>query len=104
MKTHRRIPPADRKAEILAAAVSLSRAHGYARITRDAIAAEAACSTGLIGQYFGTMAKLRRAVMGAALALEIPEIIAQGLAARDPRAMGAPEKLKERAIQYLVGG
>lgn len=97
----RRIP-ADRKAELLNAAVHVARRDGYHSITREAVAEHAACSPGLVNKYFGTMLKLRRAVMSAAIARNDLVLIAQGLAAGDHKAQAAPPLLKRAAMEALL--
>lgn len=102
MTTKRKLPH-DRSADILAAAIRLSRKHGYTNVSRDAIAAEAGCTNGLVTHYLGTMAVLRRRVMGEALRLRCPIIVAQGLVARDPRARKADEALLRAAGEWVSG-
>lgn len=94
--------PELRKAAIVASAANLARREGYREITRTAVAEEAGVSDGLIYRYFGTMKQLKRAVMRYAIEGEILEIIAQGLAAGDPHAQGAPEELKRAAAASLT--
>lgn len=97
-----RVSPALRKDQILAAAVALARTDHYAALTRLKIAEKAGVSMGLVTNYFGTMQKLRRSVMRAAIAQEIPEIVAQGLANGDPHAKKAPPELRTRAATLLA--
>ncbi len=91
-----------RIAEILDAAIKLSHIHGYTNIRRAALADAAGCSDGLITARFGTITALQRAVMGEALRRKDLVIIAQGLAARDSRAMGADESLRRAAAATLA--
>lgn len=93
-----RLKPEDRRARILEHAVEAARSIGYQHITRDEVARRAAVSVGLVTRYFGTMPKLKRAVMRAAIQGEVLEVVAQGLAAADPHARKAPNDLKQRAI------
>lgn len=90
-----------RKEHILAVAVTLAKAKGYQEITRDGVAEAAGISFGLVTKYFGTMSNLKRAVMGAAIAQGVPEIVAQGLANGDKRARKAPAELKLEAARIL---
>ena len=94
--------PHDRKAEILDAAVRVSRALGYTRITKDAVAEGAGCSPSLIMHYYPTMARLRRAVMSHAVHTCDLRLIAQGLVARDAKAHRAPQDLRERALASML--
>jgi len=93
--------PDDRKAQILAEAVRQARFVGYQNIRRENVAKALGLSVGMVNHTFTTMALLKRAVMGAAIAQRIPEIVAQGLAAKDPRAMNAPDDLKAAARATL---
>lgn len=104
MKPTKRKLPADRSADILAAAIRLSRKHGYTNVSRDAIAAEAGCTNGLVTHYLGTMRCVQRAIMGEALRLRCPIIVAQGLVARDPRARKVDDALRRAAGEWLTGG
>lgn len=91
-------PGADvRREQILAAALRLSTTLGYDRITRDAVASEAACSQGLVNMYFGNMPGLRDAVMAYAVAQGNLKVVAQGLIGRHPEALKAPQSLRSLA-------
>jgi AcrR family transcriptional regulator len=100
--TKSRVDPKDRKQQILSVAVKMACVHGYDKITRDGIAGKANVSMGLVTKYFGSMIKLRRSIMRAAINQEIPVIIAQGLANGDPHARKAPAELKAKAATSLV--
>jgi AcrR family transcriptional regulator len=102
MTTKKRMVPEVRTRELLQAAVELARKEGYQHITREAIAAHAGVSPALISVRLGTMPAMRRSVMRAAIAGGVLEVIGQGLAARDPRALKAPEELKRRAIEKMI--
>lgn len=99
----RRVEPRARKAEIVLAAIELARRHGYTGITRELIAERAGCSVRLINYYFTTIAELRGIVMAEAVKQVIVEIIAQGLALRDPQAIDVPQPVKMRAVAYIMG-
>ena len=94
--------PAARKAEILSAALTVAGEVGYQRVSREAIAARADCSPGLVSAYFGTMPALRRAIMSAAIARRDLVVLAQGLAVGDSKARCAPETLKRAAVEALI--
>ena len=87
---------------ILSAAVRVAVVRGYRHMTRAEVAAEAQCSEAQVSAILGTMTALRRACMGAAIANEVLPVIAQGLAAGDARARGAPLRLREAAAQAIV--
>lgn len=88
----------ERLTQILAAAVKLAQRHGYNRITREAIAAEARVSAALVTYHLGTMPDLRRAVMREAVRAQCLPVIAQGLTARDRHALKAPPELQRKAL------
>lgn len=98
----RRANPELRKEQILNAAVMVAKQQGYNKLTKLAIAEFAGTSVSLVGHYFSTMAKLKRAVMRMAIDQERIEIIAQGLAIKDPHARKAPQDLKAKAAQLIA--
>ncbi len=98
----KRMHPADRKAEILTAALAAARTDGYRSVSRESIALHAGCSPSLVSSYYGTMKKLRRAIMSAAIARHDLAVLAQGLAAGDSKARAAPDELKELAVRGLL--
>lgn len=92
----------DRNKRILEAAVSLAGERGYQHITRSDVATRAGVATGSVNNAYGTMDKLRDAVMETAVARGICAIVAQGLAAGHPVARGAPQDLKDSALASLA--
>ncbi len=98
----RRLPPADRKQQIMAAALIAAKRIGYTSVKRSDIAEEAEVTNSLVSRYWGTMPKLRRAIMRRAIKLEHLTIIAQGLVANDANALKAPQALKQQALQQLI--
>lgn len=99
MKTRR---PHQRKQEILEAALALSRTRGYLNVTRKEIAFRALCSEAAVSAHFGTMKKLRRAIMSAAISRGELAIISQGLAAGDSKAQSACQEVKKAAVATLL--
>lgn len=97
-----RTNPALRKEAILGAAMDLSRAKGYRRVTREEVARRANVSAGLVSRYFGTMVQLQRDIIRKAIKDEELEIVAQGLAANDKHALKAPAELRTRAAHKLA--
>lgn len=97
----KRMVPADRKAAILDAAVGAAQKHTFAGLRLHHIATAAGCSNALVVSHFGTMTKLRRAVMRQAIARELLPIIANGIATQDPTATRADRDLKKRALATL---
>lgn len=98
----KQLKPADRRSQILVAAIERARVAGYQNVTREMIAADAQCSTGLVSKYLGTMIDLRRSVMRAAIKDGVLEIVAQGLVAKDRHALKAPDTLKQAALASLA--
>jgi len=94
--------PESRKQEILDAAITLSRRHGYQVITREAIGQLCDCSPATISLYFGTTQNLKRAIMSAAIAREDLLVIAQGLVTGEAKAKAAPPELRRRAMAVLL--
>ena len=99
-----RADPELRKAHILDTAVAVARNLGYTKLTRVDVAKAAGVSDGLISRYFPLMDDLKEAVIVQAVRHEIPEIIAQGLAAKDPQVKWIPADLRQKAIQILLAG
>lgn len=97
-----RLTPQVRKDQLLTVALSLAAVHGYARLTRDQIAAGAGVSAGLVSQSFGTMTNLRRDIVRAAVRTENLPVLGQALAAIDAHARSAPDALKLRALNSLM--
>lgn len=90
-----------RKSEILSAAMRLAERKGYQQVTRDEIAVEAGCAQGSVTRYFPTMQHTKRAIVGQALATRNLKILAQALAADDPRAKRMPDDLRTAVIDSL---
>lgn len=91
-----------RKLAILAAAMTEAKHHGYAHVTREAIAARAECASGLVSFYFGTMLHMKRAIMSEAIRTRELRIVAQGIADGHPKAKRAPEELRRAAVASLM--
>lgn len=87
---------------ILGAAVKLARKGGFNNMTKEVIAHEAGTATGSINYHFKTMVGLRSAVMVYAVEHEVLEVVAQGLVAKHPVALKAPEALKKQAARTLA--
>lgn len=103
--TKHRYEPAIRRELILKAAlIAASRPGGWSKLTRQAIAKEAGCSDALVSHSLGNMPTVRRAIMRAAIRMEICEIIAQSVLAHDGYAVRKwlPAALKHKAISSLL--
>ena len=88
---------------MIAAALDLAAEEGYQRVNSSGIAERLGVSSGLVRQYMGSMTQLKRDIMRHAIQREHVAVLAQGLAARDPHAIKAPDALKQRALDSLVG-
>jgi len=97
-----RMKPADRREEILDAAVRTAAAVGFSRMTRDDIARTSGCTPGLVSARLGTMERLRNEVMRRAVREEVLAVIAEGIALRHPHALKAPDDLRKRAAATLL--
>lgn len=104
MGEQKRMTPADRKQQILAAAVKLAEKDGFQTVTGDKVAAELNISKQLVFSYFGNMKKLRNAIVRAAVVAKPPvlAIVAQGLAAGNSEAKRAPEDVRKKAIALMA--
>jgi AcrR family transcriptional regulator len=98
----KRLDPTVRRAEILDAALRMSRLHGYREATRNDIAVAARCSEALVSSYWGTMIQLRRAVVRRAIEIGDLGLIAQAIVANDPHVSKAPRDLREAAVASLL--
>lgn len=90
------------RATLLDHALRISSHVGYNRVTREQLAKAAGMSEGQVSKLFGTMPQMRRAIMSAAVARGDLSIIAQGVAAKEPKAMALPEELKRRALELML--
>lgn len=98
-----RLLPDNRKADILAAAITIAeKRDGWRSLTRNRVASVAECSEALVSRYFGTMQDLRAAIMKHAIKTKNLRIVAQGLAADDPQAKRAKPELKSEALKTLA--
>jgi len=91
-----------RKEDILAAALPLAERYGYDRISREQITTAAGVTGPVLNYHFGTMLQFRRDLMRYAVKSENLAVVAQGIAAKDPKALKAPKDLRHRAIFSLL--
>lgn len=92
----------ERNERVLTAAVALARQKGFASLTRDGVALAAGVAHGCVNAAFGTVAALRDEVMRQAVADEMLDIVAQGLAVSHDVARNASPDLKARALATLT--
>jgi len=96
-----KLPPVDRKQQILTAALCLAMGVGYQSVTREAIADACGVSHALVNLYFRVMPELKAAVMVEAVRVSNLTVIAQGLVARDPAVADLDPKLKRKALASI---
>ena len=99
--TRTRLTADARREQIIAMALELSYDKPYWKVTRNEIAEAVGVAGSVIQHHFGTVAELRRQIMVAAVAAERLDIIAQGIVARDPVALAAPDGLRVQAVASL---
>lgn len=90
------------KDKILDAAFALAVEGGYHSIRRDSVAERAGVAGGTVNLHYDTMDNLKIALMQRAIDEEQLDILAAGMAERDPTAMKAPKPLRVRALQTLL--
>lgn len=90
-----------RKSQILAAAYNIAQSDGLARVTQSGVAKRLGISRPLVVKYYKA-GDLTGAVVAQALAEGYLPIIAEGLAAKVPEAIGAPEALKRAAVNSFL--
>jgi AcrR family transcriptional regulator len=91
-----------RTTDILAAALRVAERDGYTNLRRDAIAAEAGVTGGLVTIRLGSMTEIRRDVMRHAVKNCILRIVAEGLAIKDRHALKAGPELRAQAAAWLA--
>jgi AcrR family transcriptional regulator len=92
----------DREQQILDAGLRLSREFSYLSVTRQQIADEIGSSRSLISVYFKSVKDLRIAIITEAIKQQDLIVIAQGIVARDSRALRAPEALRRKAMMRAI--
>lgn len=92
----------ERDRKILAAAVALAGEKGFRGYSRNDVASRADVSAGQVNWAYGTMDALHNAVMQKAVDDGLVDIVGQGLAARHPVALAAPQALKDSALASLA--
>lgn len=90
------------KNRILAVAVRLSRQNGLMMFTRETVAEQADCSEGNVSYHFGTVGKLREAVIDYAVEHEIIEVISQARAFKHPALGRMSQELRDRVAAHIA--
>ena len=91
-----------RREQCIEAALELSKSKPYYRVTRNEIADAVGIAGTVVQWHFGTVCKMRRDIMRAAIRTERLDVIAQGIANQDAHAMKAPADLRARALAHLA--
>lgn len=97
-----RLPKAERRAELLDAALHIAERIGADKVTHDLVAQHAEVTRTLVIHYFGTAPQLRRDIMRAAVKRRIVPIVARGIALRDAHALKADDALRALALAHLA--
>lgn len=97
----KRLDPALRKEQIIAAGLELAKSKGFYNVTREMIAEKSGCVGGTIQYHFSTMTVLRRDIMRAAVRKEVLEVIAQGIVNKSKVALRVSPELRKRALAVL---
>jgi AcrR family transcriptional regulator len=92
---------AQRKKQLFEIAIEMAVKYGYRNLKRKMIAEQVGCSTALVSKYFLSIGHLRRDILNAAIRREVIPIIAEGIAAKEPRFKRIKPELKQKAIEYL---
>jgi AcrR family transcriptional regulator len=94
--------PSNTATAVLAAAVAVAQAQGFAAISRSKVADYAMVSRGTVSNAFGGMPELCDAVMRHAVVHRLLDLVAQGLATKHPVALAAPDDVKTEALASLA--
>lgn len=92
------------KERILRYAVQCAKHAGQlTQFTREQVAAGCECSEANVSYHFGTMDKLRVAVIEHAVEHEVLEVLAQARAVRHKALLGRlSPRLKERVVEHML--
>jgi AcrR family transcriptional regulator len=90
------------KATILDAAVAVALRSNYRTVTRKAIASKAKVATGTVSYHFGSMTRLRDAIIKRGVDGRLPVIVAQGLADKHRLTRKIAPDLKAAAIKLIA--
>ena len=104
MTTNRgvKMKPTERKRTMLDAGLEIATKYGFNAVSLPKVARLAGCSQGLVSHYYETSHDLRQAIMRAAVRKENLRVIADGLAAGNDIARGAPRELRKKALESLM--
>ncbi len=92
-----------RKEEILTAGLEIAKASGLAAVSGRSIAAALGVTRTTVMYHISSMPVLRRDIMRLAIKAEELAVIAEGLATGSLIAKNAPEALRRRAAEGLIG-
>lgn len=99
----RRLNRNDRLEQIIQTALSLARKRGsFLNVRRRDIAKELGVSRALISHYLCNVKAIQYAILECAIQREAIDIVAQGLLAKHPAVLEAPDEIRKAARWYLV--
>ncbi len=87
---------------ILESAIAIAERDGFGNIVRQQVAIHAGVSNGKVSNAYGTMGKLKRAVMRHAIKNNNITIIMAGLAVSDPTALKMTEEDKQEIYKQFL--
>lgn len=96
-----RLSSEDRKRQILQHAMRLSEKQGFTGFSAPDIAKSVGCGHPLVFHHFRSMDLLRADLMRLAIKERNLTVVGQGLVARNPIAIAAPESVKKQALSHL---
>jgi AcrR family transcriptional regulator len=91
------------KQAILDAAVQIADRKGFRAVTRIAVAERAKVAEGTVSYHFKSMARLRDAIVVAAVKHRHVGVLAKALADGHRLAKAAPKDLKDAAAKLITG-
>lgn len=97
-----RLPPEERKSQILQAAFDIAVERGAHRVTRGEVAGRCSCATSLVTHYYGSTGSLVSKVMERAVATNVWSIIASGIVLDHPVTRNLPAAIRQQAMQEGV--
>ncbi|ACG60336.1 hypothetical protein phiPLPE_14 [Iodobacter phage PhiPLPE] len=102
----RQIDHNERRLSILAVSADVAKDKGLMGLRREHVADKLGIADGLISKPFGSIYKLRVALVAYAIEHELVEIVAEALVSRDSTlknaAKKAPDAFKRRVIESLI--
>ena len=102
MSTKRRYSTAERRRITLEHGLVLAEQHGYGSLTSGQVAERMGVTGSAVRYHFESVDELKQAVLDFAISRRCWPVIAQGLAAKNPAAVGLPDDVKKKAVSSLL--